>query len=73
MHIQEENKNITINGDVVTPGENKMVRLEIARLPTGTLIDIPVHVFNSEKAGPIVLLQAGLHGDEINGVWWAKK
>jgi predicted deacylase len=68
MHIQEENKNITINGDVVTPGENKMVRLEIARLPTGTLIDIPVHVFNSEKAGPIVLLQAGLHGDEINGV-----
>ena len=68
MLIQEENKTIAINGDKVLPGKNKLVRIEIARLPTGTLIDIPIHVFNSEKAGPTVLIQAGLHGDEINGV-----
>ncbi|RNC92212.1 MAG: succinylglutamate desuccinylase/aspartoacylase family protein [Allomuricauda sp.] len=68
MHTPEENKTIVINGEKVPPGKNKLVRIEIARLPTGTLIDIPIHVFNAKKAGPTVLLQAGLHGDEINGV-----
>ncbi|MEM8509131.1 MAG: succinylglutamate desuccinylase/aspartoacylase family protein [Bacteroidota bacterium] len=68
MPLEEENKTITINGAVVPPGKSKLLRIEIARLPTGTLIDIPVHVFNAKRPGPIVLLQAGLHGDEINGV-----
>lgn len=68
MDIAEENKTIVINSDEIPPGNNRLVRLEIARLPTGTLIDIPIHVFNAKKAGPTLLLQAGLHGDEINGV-----
>lgn len=69
MHLKkEENKTIIINGERIAPGENKLVKINISRLPTGTLIDIPVHVFNAKKAGPTVLLQAGLHGDEINGV-----
>ena len=68
MHLGEENKTITINGDSVGPGENKLLHIEIARLPTGTLIDIPVHIFNAKEAGPALLVQAGLHGDEINGV-----
>ncbi|MEM9363214.1 MAG: succinylglutamate desuccinylase/aspartoacylase family protein [Bacteroidota bacterium] len=68
MHSEKENKTIAISGNTVAPGENKLVQLKIARLPTGTLIDIPVHVFNSKKPGPTVLVQAGLHGDEINGV-----
>lgn len=68
MDEEKENKTITINGETIAPGENKLLQLNIARLPTGTLIDIPVHVFNGEKAGPTVLVQAGLHGDEINGV-----
>ncbi|NKI31127.1 succinylglutamate desuccinylase/aspartoacylase family protein [Croceivirga thetidis] len=65
---EDENKVITINGDKIPPGESKLVKINIARLPTGTLIDIPVHVFNAKKPGPVVLIQAGLHGDEINGV-----
>ncbi len=68
MDVGEENKVISINGESVPPGKNKLVRIEIARLPTGTLIDIPIHVFNAKKAGPTILIQAGLHGDEINGV-----
>ncbi|MER3375899.1 MAG: succinylglutamate desuccinylase/aspartoacylase family protein [Allomuricauda sp.] len=68
MDEEKENKTITINGETIAPGENKLLQLNIARLPTGTLIDIPVHVFNGKKAGPTVLVQAGLHGDEINGV-----
>ena len=68
MAADEENKAIVINGETISPGENKLVKINIARLPTGTLIDIPVHVFNGKKPGSTVLLQAGLHGDEINGV-----
>lgn len=68
MGEEKENKTLTINGETIAPGENKLVQLNIARLPTGTVIDIPVHVFNGKKAGPTVLVQAGLHGDEINGV-----
>ena len=69
MHLEkEENKIITIGGDEIKPGESKLVKINISRLPTGTLIDIPVHVFNAKKPGPTILLQAGLHGDEINGV-----
>ncbi len=68
MHLEGENKTIIINGTNVKPGQNKLLPIEIARLPTGTLIDIPIHVFNSKRAGPTILVQAGLHGDEINGV-----
>lgn len=68
MPLENENKTILINGEAIKPGENKLVKINISRLPTGTLIDIPVHVFNAKKPGPTVLLQAGLHGDEINGV-----
>jgi len=63
-----ENKTITIGGETVEPGENKLLKIKIDRLPTGTLIDIPVYVFNSKKPGPTILVQAGLHGDEINGI-----
>lgn len=65
---EDENKVIVINGDSIPPGKSKQVKINIARLPTGTLIDIPVHVFNAKKPGPVILIQAGLHGDEINGV-----
>ncbi|MEM7484008.1 MAG: succinylglutamate desuccinylase/aspartoacylase family protein [Bacteroidota bacterium] len=68
MAIEKENKTIRINGTAISAGQDKLVHITIARLPTGTLIDIPVHVFNSKSEGPTVLVQAGLHGDEINGV-----
>ncbi|WP_276168549.1 succinylglutamate desuccinylase/aspartoacylase family protein [Zobellia alginiliquefaciens] len=64
----ETNKTITIEGESVKPGETKLLNISIDRLPTGTLIDIPVYVFNAKKPGPTLLVQAGLHGDEINGI-----
>jgi len=64
----EENKDIVIGGETVSPGVEKLLSISIDRLPTGTLIDIPVYVYNSKKPGPTILVQAGLHGDEINGI-----
>ena len=63
-----ENKTITIGEKTVKPGEKKLLKIKIDRLPTGTLIDIPIYVFNAKKPGPTILIQAGLHGDEINGI-----
>jgi predicted deacylase len=68
MFQEKENKDIVIGGETVAPGEEKLLKISIDRLPTGTLIDIPVYVFNSNTPGPTVLIQAGLHGDEINGI-----
>lgn len=64
----ERNKSISIGKETIAPGEHQRVTISIDRLPTGTLIDIPIYVFNSDQPGPTVLVQAGLHGDEINGI-----
>ena len=61
-------KSISINGVSVKPGTNTVVNLNIARLPSGTEIDLPVYVYRSLKPGPVILLSGGLHGDEINGI-----
>lgn len=49
-------------------GENAVVKLNIARLPTHTLIDLPVYIYRAPQDGPVLLLTACLHGDEINGL-----
>lgn len=61
-------KSFSINGNIVLPGESKYIDLRIARLPTHTVIDLPIYVSRSEHEGHTLLLTAGLHGDEINGV-----
>lgn len=65
---EKGNRDILIAGETVKPGQQKLLHINIDRLPTGTLIDIPVYVYNSKKPGPNILVQAGLHGDEINGI-----
>jgi len=57
-----------INNIEVLPGEEKQIYATIAKLPTRTPIDIPIIVSRSKKDGPTLLLMAGMHGDEINGV-----
>ena len=59
---------ITINGQHIGLGKQVLTRLNISRLPSGTVIDIPVHVFRGQEDGPVVLLMAGMHGDEVNGI-----
>ncbi len=59
---------IVINKKKIAPGENKVVRLNVAHLHSGNKIDIQVHVFRSKKPGPTMLVLGGVHGDEINGV-----
>lgn len=59
---------IEIEGQKIARGEDQLLHLNIARLPTNTNIDLPVRVIRSEKKGPVLMLTGGLHGDEINGI-----
>ena len=52
----------------INKGQTKKIALSIAKLISGSEIDIPVIVSRGKKDGPVVLLLAGLHGDEINSV-----
>lgn len=59
---------IKIHQETIALGENKVVSLNTYELPTKTKIEIPIYVFRSSQPGPTVLLSAGMHGDEINGI-----
>lgn len=59
---------LTIAGQVIEPGQELLIDLNFARLPSRTEIVIPISVSRALKPGPTLLLMAGLHGDEINGI-----
>lgn len=65
-------REVLINGVRVRPGQTVNIELPIAKLPTHTLIDLPIFIRSSKKEGPVVLISGGIHGDEINGVVTAK-
>ncbi len=62
------NKDLVINGTRIAPGEKAFLKLDIARLPSYTKINLHVNVYRSEHPGPVMLVMGGVHGDEINGV-----
>ena len=65
--INSKVSSFTILGQKVEPGKGSRFTLEIAKLHTNTPIQIPVIVQHAKKKGPVLLLIAALHGDEING------
>ncbi|EOZ93590.1 putative deacylase [Indibacter alkaliphilus LW1] len=66
-------KEIIINGIRVRPGQTLNIDIAIARLPTHTLIDLPVFIKRAKDEGPVVLISGGVHGDEINGIVAVRK
>ena len=59
---------VRILGTSVRPGERHVLDLQVARLYTRTSVEIPVVVERGHQDGPVLLLLAGVHGDEINGI-----
>jgi predicted deacylase len=59
---------MNINGTEIAPGETRRIDINIAKLPSRSSIDLAITVSRAKKAGPVLLLTGGLHGDEINGV-----
>lgn len=61
-------RKVTIAGQEIQPGEFREIDINIARLPSHTIIDTPIYVARGEEEGPVLALTAGMHGDEINGM-----
>jgi uncharacterized protein len=61
-------RKIVIAGQEIGPGEFKEIDINIARLPSHTIIDTPIYVSRGDEDGPVLALTAGMHGDEINGM-----
>lgn len=57
-----------INGYEIAPGEKQVVKLTVARLPSGTRIHLQAHIYRSGEPGPTALVLGGVHGDEVNGI-----
>ncbi|PKR79535.1 succinylglutamate desuccinylase [Brumimicrobium salinarum] len=64
----KKRKPFELLGNSILPGKTTRLTLEVAKLHTNTPIQIPVIVSHAKKHGPTLLLLAGLHGDEINGI-----
>ena len=62
------NKPFVLLGKEIPEGKRTVLDLEVAKLHTRTTVKVPVIVERSSKPGPVVLLLAGIHGDETNGV-----
>ncbi|MFK7832889.1 MAG: succinylglutamate desuccinylase/aspartoacylase family protein [Winogradskyella sp.] len=59
---------LNILGVEVAPGKSATVTFEVAKLHTRNTLDVPIIIERSKKPGPTVLITAGIHGDEVNGV-----
>jgi predicted deacylase len=59
---------VTIGDQVVAAGTMAELELPVARLFTGTWLNLPVGVVHGSTPGPRLWLSAALHGDELNGM-----
>jgi uncharacterized protein len=59
---------LLIHKTEISPGDQAVVKIPVGRLPSGNQIRMEANVYRAQKEGPTVLVMAGVHGDEINGV-----
>jgi len=53
---------------LVAPGTRRTVDLPVAFLSDHTPVTLSAHVIHGQRAGPVVFVTAGVHGDEVIGV-----
>lgn len=66
--MAKRTKQFKLFNETVAPAQSKTIYLEIAKLHTTTQLNIPIIVERAQESGPTVLITAGIHGDEINGI-----
>lgn len=59
---------LNILGESIPMGASRRLDLGIARLFTHSPVEVPIIIERSTVPGPTVLITAGIHGDEVNGV-----
>lgn len=61
-------RDITICGRRIRPGERATVEVPIPHLYTHTPMHMVVHVVRGRRDGPRLFVSAAMHGDELNGI-----
>tara|TARA_R110000751_G_scaffold19002_8_gene57315 strand:+ start:738 stop:1721 length:984 start_codon:yes stop_codon:yes gene_type:complete len=64
----DENNILHILGEKIPPGARRTLNFNLAKLYTTTSVEVPIIIQRAKKPGPCILITAGIHGDEINGV-----
>jgi predicted deacylase len=59
---------IEIAGVKVEPGSRQSIDIPLPSFYTHSSVNMPVHVVHGRRPGPVLLVSAAIHGDEINGV-----
>lgn len=59
---------VSFGGENVPEGTLRRIEIPVARLPTHTMLHLPVTVVHGRREGARVWLSAALHGDELNGM-----
>lgn len=65
--MPEFKKSLMIAGKKILPGSSRNLRLKISETYFGDPVYIHLRVIRSREPGPVVLITAGIHGDELNG------
>lgn len=68
MAKAKKNSAFEFLGEFVAPGERRVIELEAAKLYTHSPLSIPVEIINGKHSGPVLMVNAAIHGDELNGV-----
>lgn len=55
-------------GENIPPASRRVIELEGAKLYTHSPLSIPVEIIHGYAPGPVLMVNAAIHGDELNGV-----
>ena len=59
---------IEIAGVGVEPGSRRSIDIPLPSFYTHSSVNMPLHVVHGRRPGPVLLVCAAIHGDELNGV-----
>src|SRR5690349_12438904 len=62
------NPPLVLQGQTFLPGDEGDATISLGRSLAHSEVTVPVHVIRSLNPGPCLVVMAGIHGDEINGI-----
>jgi hypothetical protein len=57
-----------VAGKRIRPGQSRTIDVSLTESYFGTKLSLPVTIVRAERPGPVVLVTAAVHGDELNGI-----
>lgn len=58
---------MNIAGTSIAPGTTAKLRVAVGQAADGSDLSLPIHVMRGKQAGPVLWVNAAIHGDELEG------